>query len=124
MASEFDDPPGPGSAAIGLYHNEPPDGESLFALFQRPAWQADAACREHPEIDWFPTMGNNLAVAKRVCAGCLVRNPCQQWAVPQGSQLHGIWGGLSQRERIQMKRSADKRKSACSPWPTAPLDAA
>jgi hypothetical protein len=30
-------------------------------------------------------------------------------AVPHGSQLHGIWCVLSQRERIQIKRSADKR---------------
>jgi hypothetical protein len=56
-----------------------PDGESLFALLERPAWQADAACREHPEIDWFRTMGDNHPAAKRVYAGCLVRNPCQQW---------------------------------------------
>jgi WhiB family transcriptional regulator, redox-sensing transcriptional regulator len=104
MAREPGDP-GWGLAAVRLHHGDPPDGDVLLALLDRPPWQADAACREHPEIDWFPSASQSIAPAKRVCAGCLVRSQCEQWAVPQGAELWGIWGGLSQRERIRLNRS-------------------
>jgi hypothetical protein len=27
--------------------------DAVLALPERPAWQANAACRDYPEIDWF-----------------------------------------------------------------------
>ena len=104
MASGQDDH-GWGLAAVRLHHCDAPDGDVLLALLERPAWQADAACREHPEVDWFPSASCSVAPAKRICAGCLVRAQCEEWAVPQGAELWGIWGGLSQRERIRLNRS-------------------
>lgn len=63
----------------------------------RPAWHADAACREHPEIDFFPARGQDTTAATAVCTGCLVRTECLTAAL-DGLEV-GIWGGTSQRQR-------------------------
>lgn len=45
------------------------DLPDLTSLLNRPAWHADAACREHPELTWFPARGESVNAAKAVCAG-------------------------------------------------------
>jgi hypothetical protein len=42
----------------------------------RPPWVADAACREHLEVDFFPQRGEFPDAARAVCSGCLVRREC------------------------------------------------
>jgi len=79
--------------------------DEVYALLARPAWHADAACREHPEIDFFPSRGQSTASAKKVCAGCLVREECLGAAM-HWREKHGIWGGLSERERRRARRDA------------------
>lgn len=69
----------------------------------RPAWQADALCREYPEISWFPEAGQSSQPAKDVCGRCLVVFECRQWAMEQGSQLQGIWGGLTADDRRKVR---------------------
>jgi len=76
----------------------------LDVLIGRPAWHADAACREHPELSWFPELGKDARPAKRVCAGCLVREECRSWSVAQSPALAGVWGGLSAHERAAARR--------------------
>lgn len=68
----------------------------LEQLLRPPAWHADAACKEHPEISFFPAPGRTAEAqqARQVCAGCLVRTECFEAA-----DEHGIWGGTSARER-------------------------
>ncbi len=70
--------------------------DPLTALlsFIRPAFHADAACREHPELSWFPERGEPTKAQLAVCAGCLVRDECRE-----AGELVGIWGGLSGRAR-------------------------
>jgi WhiB family transcriptional regulator, redox-sensing transcriptional regulator len=36
--------------------------------------------------------------AVKVCAGCPVTGQCQQWAL-KNAERHGIWGGMTERER-------------------------
>ena len=64
-----------------------------------PDWHADAACREHPEVNWFPERGEDVRPARRICGGCLVRDECRTWALSQDTWLVGIWAGTSQRDR-------------------------
>ncbi len=73
---------------------------------ERPAFHADAACREHPEVSWFPELGEDGRTAKAICAGCLVLGECRSWALEQGPGLVGVFGGLSSRERQQRRRAA------------------
>lgn len=78
----------------------------------RPDWMADAACREHPEVDFFPTPGKPLAPARRVCAGCLVRDECLAYAL--GTDVDGVWGGTSRMQRLILQGKGRKawRKSS------------
>jgi WhiB family redox-sensing transcriptional regulator len=78
---------------------------TLDELLQRPAWHADAACREHPEISYYPTVGNDTRPAKAICAGCLVRNECLATAIERNDG-HGISGGTSVKERKALRRRA------------------
>lgn len=72
------------------------DAGSIFDLLERPEWMSDAACREHPEVNWFPTRGDALDVARAICAGCLVRSECAAYG---RREQFGIWGGLSINDR-------------------------
>jgi WhiB family transcriptional regulator, redox-sensing transcriptional regulator len=83
--------------------------ELLDLLRTRPAWHADAACREHPEVSFFPERGEPTEPAKAICRGCLVRDECAAFADADfAARSHGIWGGTSTRER----RAARGRRAA------------
>lgn len=87
----------------------------LFDLLQPPAWHRDAACKEAPpEITWFPAHASDCLPAVRVCRGCLAIGACREWALQQGSELKGIWGGLTQRDRQRLRAVSrrTRRKAA------------
>lgn len=65
-------------------------------------WMLDGLCRRHPEVDFFPTDGAGVAIAKRVCVSCPVRAICLDYAVVEGI-THGVWGGASDRERQRLR---------------------
>jgi WhiB family transcriptional regulator, redox-sensing transcriptional regulator len=64
------------------------------------AWMRDGLCREpdYVGLPWFPSRGHTPAALKAICGRCAVREECLEYAVSQGIE-HGIWGGLSPRER-------------------------
>jgi hypothetical protein len=66
-------------------------------------WQQDAACVHHREVDFFPARGESVRDAKAVCAGCPVRVQCLDFAL-RLKVAHGVWGGLSERERRTLRR--------------------
>lgn len=80
-------------------------GFDLDDLLHPPAWHADAACRDHPELSWFPDRGEDLRPARAVCASCLVRSECLSAAL-EDAYTNGVWGGTSERERRRMRRAA------------------
>ena len=96
--------------------DRPPRLDELLAL---PAWHADAACREQPAISFFPDQGQGTAAAKRVCARCLVRRECLEYALEHedgDGEAHGVWGGTtpSQRRDIRAGRlSVDQALDGC-----------
>lgn len=69
----------------------------------RPAWMADALCREYPEVDFHPENSAGVREAEKVCARCLVRAPCLLYALETG-QRDGVWGGISARRRRRLSR--------------------
>jgi len=71
----------------------------------RPAWQSSSACREHPDVDFFVDRAEDAQAAKAVCAGCSVRRECLAHAI-EHDERHGIWGGLSPRQRRSLVRRA------------------
>jgi WhiB family transcriptional regulator, redox-sensing transcriptional regulator len=72
----------------------------------RPAWMVDAACREHPEVDFFPGRGGNARPAQAVCRGCEVRDICLTYAQENGEC--GVWGGrVLKWSNRRLRRKAD-----------------
>src|SRR5438128_772574 len=57
----------------------------------RRAWHADAACKEHPEVAFFPPLGETAEAGRVVCAGCLVSAECLA-AAPRGPTHPGRLG--------------------------------
>ena len=80
----------------------------LVQLPPLPDWMADAACREHPEITWFPGPGSSGLDAMAVCNRCLVQAECLRYALDH--DLEGIWGGTTvrQRRRLVQRQGYDR----------------
>jgi WhiB family redox-sensing transcriptional regulator len=71
---------------------------------EREDWRDDAECVRHPgNVDFFPERGESVRAAKAVCAQCPVKAECLEYAM-QWNHLSGVWGGLSERERRQLRR--------------------
>lgn len=68
-------------------------------------WWGEAACRweEVGTELFFSTIAENEA--KKICAGCPVREPCLRYAL-EHRQNEGVWGGLSADERLAYLWSA------------------
>jgi WhiB family redox-sensing transcriptional regulator len=80
-----------------------------------PTWQQDAECVQHAEkVDFFPARGESVREAKAVCARCPVRDDCLEFAL-RLKVAHGVWGGMSERERRSLRR--DRYRAALSTGP-------
>ena len=100
---------------------QPADDLPVVRLLVRGRWRALAGCRTTDPDLFFPVSvsGRSLAQvteAKAICAACPVRPECLAFAF-ETSQVHGIWGGLTEEERRQALRRAGNR--ARSPGPAA-----
>jgi WhiB family transcriptional regulator, redox-sensing transcriptional regulator len=72
-------------------------------------WQDRALCAETDPEAFFPEKGGSTREAKRVCQSCEVRAECLEYVLEHGDESwtrHGIWGGISERERRRLKRQA------------------
>lgn len=75
-------------------------------------WRLRAACREidsavffSPDGERGPAREVREARAKAICARCPVIGECATYALVAGEQ-HGVWGGLSERERTALRLGA------------------
>lgn len=61
------------------------------------------ACQSFPDA-FYPDAGVDPATtwAKAMCSDCPVRNLCAEYGLKY--EIHGIWGGLSPRDRIRLRR--------------------
>lgn len=89
-----------------VYRDGPPN---LAQLLHPPPWHADALCKEHPELDWFPGPGESTSRQKKVCAKCLVRVECRE-AAGTDRYVIGIWGGLTGYERRMTGKLVSHRR--------------
>ncbi|MGV1034590.1 MAG: WhiB family transcriptional regulator [Microbacteriaceae bacterium] len=69
------------------------------------AWQADSLCAQTDPEAFFPEKGGSTRDAKKICGSCEVRAECLEYAL-QNDERFGIWGGLSERERRKLRKSA------------------
>lgn len=69
-------------------------------------WYSDARCRQISGESFFPGKGGSTKLAQKVCAQCVVREQCLQFAIDHNI-TDGVWGGLTpadrQKERVRRK---------------------
>jgi WhiB family redox-sensing transcriptional regulator len=74
------------------------------------SWQQYGACRTADQSLFFgpdspkeprDVRVRRLMAAKRICAGCPVRELCRRYAL-ENEEEFGVWGGLSESERKQL----------------------
>ena len=87
---------------------------ALALMTLRQSWYERAACLEADADSFFPEKGGSSRPAKRVCAGCIVRTECLAYALDNDERF-GIWGGMSERERRQLKRGIRDSGTAVRP---------
>ena len=74
-------------------------------------WQDLAECaKQTGAVDFFPARGESVRDAKEVCARCEVRSECLDFAL-RLKVAHGVWGGLSERERRLLRRERHRLPS-------------
>lgn len=71
--------------------------------FDPMEWRDRANCRSVNTSLFFPERGVSVEQARQVCQGCEVREDCLDYAL-ENNERHGIWGGLSERQRRMMRR--------------------
>ena len=77
-------------------------------------WRSRAICRDTDPDLFFPigTTGQALVQidrAKEVCGECPVKSECLQYAL-ETNQDSGIWGGLDEEQRRNIRRQAAARQ--------------
>ena len=82
---------------------------SLAAVPRPGPWARRGACRDIPTWVFFPARGDAVDAAKGVCARCVVRPQCAAFALGAPAGLKGIWGGLTEGERRELRASGDGR---------------
>ena len=75
------------------------------------AWQDLGACRGLDTALFFPGQGESVAEAKAICANCIVRTECANYALESG-QRFGIWGGTAELDRKRMR--AQRRETTAA----------
>ncbi|MFD4635523.1 WhiB family transcriptional regulator [Streptomyces sp. NPDC058284] len=73
-------------------------------------WSARAVCRTADPDDLFAE-GAAQNRAKAICTGCPVRTECLAYALDDRIE-HGIWGGMTERER----RALLRRRPLVTSW--------
>lgn len=86
----------------------------MIGFFPQPEpWMLDAACARVSMELCFPDKGDSRGAreAKKVCEGCISREPCLEFALEHGERW-GVWGGKSERERRAMRKVASAEVAA------------
>jgi len=93
------------------------------------AWIAGAACiGEDPELFFpvgsAPPAAAQIERARAVCAACPVRTQCLEWSLVT-CQDAGVWGGLDEEQRRDIRRARRRAAaggSTASPAPPSRRD--
>ena len=70
-----------------------------------PRWMSDALCAQVDAELFFPEVGEHSRPARLICRRCDVQINCLEYAV-EHKIAFGIWGGMSDRERRNLRRAS------------------
>jgi WhiB family redox-sensing transcriptional regulator len=81
-------------------------------------WRHKAACYGEDPEKWFPVGNSGPAIeqtnaAKAICRRCPVISGCLAWALETGQDA-GVWGGMSEDERRQLRRHKGRKRARSS----------
>jgi WhiB family redox-sensing transcriptional regulator len=93
---------GAGHRAPTVTAPQPRHRASAIPATSSAGWRYRAACRGADLDLFFPGRGESAEPARRICALCPVRQACLDYALSHGI-VHGIWGGLSERNRRALR---------------------
>ena len=65
-------------------------------------WRDEGLCAQTDPEAFYPEKGHSPKPAKKVCADCPVQALCLEYALAH-DERYGVWGGLSERERRELK---------------------
>lgn len=84
--------------------------EDVVPAYQPVRWQDSGECNEYDPELFFDD--EKIEEAKAVCAGCLVREECLDYAIKmeRTQPPFGVWGGLAVYERALMERDLTRRQ--------------
>jgi len=99
-------------------HRRPDDLDARHLFDKMPGeWWDTAACRGH-DPDWFfPPLGSDALgltrKGKAVCERCPSKRACLDFALTPPVEVHGLWGGLTSKERrgMALQRQRDLTNS-------------
>lgn len=79
------------------------DDRTRFELLEVPIleerpWAVFAACRNAPDVSFFPHSKDEERKALAVCSICPVREDCLEHAIATKERF-GVWGGATERDR-------------------------
>lgn len=78
---------------------------TLETILNKEPWTDGALCTQVDADLWFPVQGASTKEARAICARCDVRLQCLEYALAHNERT-GIWGGLTERQRRDLRRSA------------------
>ena len=67
-------------------------------------WRAEALCAQTDPEAFFPEIGANATLARRICAACPVRTSCLTDALQTRDVAFGVRGGLTPTQRRALLR--------------------
>lgn len=106
-----------GLASLGLRGTATERGDDLISerdeRLKDQDWRALGLCAGSDPDLWFSVGALQHKQAKTICRQCPVRTSCLEYAMEEPVD-HGIWGGLTERERRRQRR-----KSGSEGWRTA-----
>ena len=70
-------------------------------------WMGVGNCVDKPPALFFPSDGVGVDAARRICADCVVKVECLDYALSNRID-HGVWGGTSERERRRITKAKNK----------------
>lgn len=65
-------------------------------------WQTDALCAQVDQDVFHPLKGGSAIPSKTICSMCDVRAECLAYGM---DDTHGIYGGLSYKERVRLAKT-------------------
>lgn len=94
-------------------------GFDIRRFMDRAEFMADANCLGLDPTLFFPHQGEfaQAVKAKAICNACDVQAECLAYALNNGEN-HGIWGGMSERERRRIRRGRATNTTGPIPPPT------